>query len=153
MQSTALARLVWWALPVALADALIVWAHGAPFGGSIALGLFGGLCAYVSLLEDQSEAIDHDKPIEDSAAMAQIMLMRAAAIALPVVGFAPLMMLLPLFGAMAGPLTWLCWRYLDGIDSGIYVRGSRFAKGGGEWAEIIACGAPIGAGMAILSIL
>lgn len=151
--STTLARLVWWALPCACANFAIMMTHGAGAFNVTAGAMFTAILAFVSLLEDQSAAIDNDKPIEDAAAMAQIMTIRAVAIALPVAPFAPWMILLPFFGALAGPLWWACWRYLDGIDSGLAWRGQVFAKGGSEWGEVIACGLSIGAGIGLLGFV
>ena len=150
--STTLARLVWWALPCGVANTMIVMSHGGSLSAATAFGFFTMLFTHVSLLEDQSSAIDNDKPIEDAAQMTQIMTMRAIAIALPVVAFAPWMIMLPLFGMACGPIWWACWRYLDGIDSRIEWRGQVFARGGSEWAEVFT-GVCIGAGIGLLGFV
>ena len=149
---TTVARLLFWAFPASLANIAIVAARGGTLWETLGLGFLAYVLTYVSLLEDQSNAISNDKPLTSMGEMAQIGAMRAAAIALPCAVFAPWMVLLPFFGALAGPAYFFGWCWLDGVDSGITWRGRIFAKGGSEWGEVLT-GAAFGLGIGLLGCL
>jgi hypothetical protein len=156
---TQLARLIWWALPVALAMTGVLLANGSVFLTSLDAGAASGALAFVGLLIPHAEFQGKDNPAQSMTGMALVGAVRCALIMIPIAPHVFAMWFLPLFGAMAGPAYRHAWRFLDGIDSGISVPSidifgfrtiaGHFAVTGGEWGEVLT-GAAIGFGIGLL---
>lgn len=153
---TQLTRIVFWALPVAVAAGLIAAAHGVALARSLEIAAACGALAFAGLLIPHGFCAGKDnppgQPWHNLLWMAAVGAARAALIALPLAFVAPWMLALPLFGALAGPAYRHAWRFLSGIDVGPHLWGKVFACSGTEWGEVLT-GFALGAGMGLLGSL
>lgn len=135
--STTTARVIYWALPVAL------WGYSVE--GYV--GLFCGVMAFLSLLLEYAP-FQADNQLKHCSGMAGIGIARMALVFAPLFRLRPELVYLQYLGALAGAAYYIGWTYLDGFDSGISFPGltlfgkqliqpGKFAVGGGEWGEVL----------------
>jgi hypothetical protein len=123
--NTQAARLLWWALPVALATLNPLCGVGAFLGLLIPPGKF-----------------QNDASLKSVLGLTIIGFVQALFILGPMAYERPETLLAAPWGALRGLAYFIGWRFLDGKDSGLrFLHGDGtvdvFAKGGSEWGEVL----------------
>ena len=133
--STFLAR-ARWALVVAGCMALVGLVHKLPFS-ALAI-VFAGtlLTAYLGRLIPHGKYIGAPD-IKACACMGLIGVARLILLLAPLAYYLPFVLYLVPFGFLNGAAYYLGWKYLHEVDSGFYYKDQVFAKGGGEWGEVL----------------
>jgi len=134
--STFLARLLFWAIPVA------VWGLCADWQ----VGLLCGVMAYVGLLIPHS-IFQSNNSLFSVVGMAGVGLARMLLILAPIAYFIPSVLIVLPLAMLQGLAYYIGWTFLNGVDSKISTSGftvfgftfeaGHFAISGGEWGEFL----------------